>query len=44
VVAHTGVVTVVSTDDESLAEFAAAFAHAIARHRHFERQVEIVPV
>jgi hypothetical protein len=41
-VADAGVITIAS-DNGELDEFAAAFADAIARHRHFERQVSVVP-
>jgi catalase len=38
-----GVVTLAATEGNDLDEFAAAFAHAIARHRHFDRKLELVP-
>jgi catalase len=41
-VAESGVVTIAS-DNGDLDEFAAAFAEAIAQHRHFDRQVAAVP-
>jgi len=41
-VAEHGVVTLASTGDE-LDDFAAAFAHAIGKHRHFDRKLELVP-
>jgi catalase len=41
-VAEAGVVTVAS-DNGELDEFASAFADALAQHRHFDRQVAVVP-
>lgn len=40
-VSDAGVVTLASAGDED--EFAAAFAHALGRHRHFDRKAELVP-
>ncbi len=41
-VAEAGVVTIAS-DNGELEQFTAAFADAIAQHRHFDRQVAVVP-
>jgi catalase len=43
VVADAGVVTLAETGDEALNGFAAAFAHAVAAHRHFDRELDLVP-
>ncbi len=42
VVAEAGVVTVIP-EDQNLDGFAAAFADAVAAHRHFDRQIALVP-
>jgi catalase len=38
-----GVVTLAASENGELDHFAGAFARALAAHRHFERQVELVP-
>jgi catalase len=42
-VSEAGVVTLASASDD-LDAFAAAFAHAVAQHRHFDRELARVPV
>jgi catalase len=40
---ESGLVTLASLHEDELAEFASAFADAIAQHRHFERRLEAIP-
>ena len=38
-----GVVTLAVTSDDDLDGFSAAFVHAVAKHRHFDRDLQLVP-
>jgi catalase len=42
-ISDAAVVTLAAPGDEDLEQFAAAFAQAVARHRHFDRNLELVP-
>jgi catalase len=42
-IAETGVITIATPNADELEDFAAAFAHAVAQHRHFARQLDAGP-